>query len=357
MFVAWRDLKVAKGRFLLIGVVVTLITVLVTFLSGLTGGLVEQNISALTSLQADRIVFSAPTGQSATYADSTVTQEQADTWARSTGVTGVDPLGISTAKVAAAGRQQTVTLFGGGPKVHGVNPPSPGHTALSADTAQALGVDVGDTVEIGDRQFVVDLAGGHSWYSHMPVVRLDLGDWRHLASRPGGPTSFATVLAVTSDSQPHALDAADRAAGTSSTSVLRSLTALGSFKSEIGSLLLMVAMLFGISALVVGAFFTVWSIQRQPDVAVLKALGATNRMLTVDALGQAATVLVLGVTTGIAITALLGTLAGAAVPFVVNLLTTLVPGVIMTALGLAGAGVATRSITHIDPLTALGSNR
>jgi hypothetical protein len=65
-----------------------------------------------------------------------------------------------------------------------------------------------------------------------------------------------------------------------SSGVLQSLTALGSFRSEIGSLLLlMVAMLFGISALVVGAFFTVWSIQRQLDVAVLKALGASNRML------------------------------------------------------------------------------
>jgi ABC-type sugar transport system ATPase subunit len=53
----------------------------------------------------------------------------------------------------------------------------------------------------------------------------------------------------------------------------------------------MVAMLFGISALVVGAFFTVWSIQRRPDVAVLKALGASGRMLVVDALGQAAIVL------------------------------------------------------------------
>ena len=34
MFVAWRDLKIAKGRFALIATVVTLITVLVTFLAG-----------------------------------------------------------------------------------------------------------------------------------------------------------------------------------------------------------------------------------------------------------------------------------------------------------------------------------
>ena len=41
------------------------------------------------------------------------------------------------------------------------------------------------------------------------------------------------------------------------------------FKSEVGSLGLMIAMLFGVSALVVGAFFTVWTMQRSGDVAVL----------------------------------------------------------------------------------------
>jgi ABC-type dipeptide/oligopeptide/nickel transport system permease subunit len=38
MFVAWRDMRFATGRFVLIGAVVTLITLLVGFLSGLTAG-------------------------------------------------------------------------------------------------------------------------------------------------------------------------------------------------------------------------------------------------------------------------------------------------------------------------------
>lgn len=355
MFVAWRDLKVAKGRFALIAAVVTLITILVTFLSGLTGGLVEQNISALTSLNADRIVFAVPGGEPATYADSTVTKEQAATWAKRDGVISVDPLGISTARITADGRQQAVTLFGGGPGTQGAGAPGPGHVALSPDTVEALDVKVGDRVQLGDERFVVDTTESDPWYSHMPVARLDLGDWQGIASRPGEPAQFGTVLAVSAHGTDYA--AADTAAGTSSQGLLPSLTALESFKSEIGSLLLMVFMLFGISALVVGAFFTVWSIQRQADVAVLKALGATNRMLTFDALGQAAALLLLGVAAGISVTALLGTLAGAALPFILSPVTTLLPGLIMTMLGLAGAGIATRSITHVDPLTALGSNR
>lgn len=356
MFVAWRDLKVAKGRFALIATVVTLITVLVTFLAGLTGGLAAQNISALTSLDSDRIVFATAGDEQPTFADSVVTQEEADTWAGQAGVTDVKPLGISTARLTAGDRQEAVTLFGGGPGTGSVQAPRPGHLLLGTGTADALGVSEGQQVEVAGRTFAVDTTTDEDlWYSHMPVVYADLDDWRTLATPPGGQAPFATVLGVSGSDVDYA--AADANAGTTSKGVLSSLTALESFKSEIGSLLLMVGMLFGISALVVGAFFTVWSIQRQPDVAVLKALGATNRMLTLDALGQAAVVLALGVTTGITVTSLLGLAVGSALPFVLSPLTTVVPGLIMTALGLAGAGLATRSITRTDPLTALGSNR
>ncbi len=44
--------------------------------------------------------------------------------------------------------------------------------------------------------------------------------------------------------------------------------------------------LFAISALVIGTFFTVWTIQRNGDVAVLKAPGASTPNLLKDALGQ-----------------------------------------------------------------------
>ncbi len=119
----------------------------------------------------------------------------------------------------------------------------------------------------------------------------------------------------------------------------------------------MIAMLFGVSALVVGAFFTVWTMQRAGDVAVLKALGASTPALVRDALGQALVVLLVGVGVGIGLTALLGALAGGALPFVLSPLTTLAPAVVMIALGVLGAAVSLRTVTKSDPLTALGSTR
>lgn len=355
MFVAWRDLRFARGRFVLIGSVVTLITLLVGFLSGLTMGLADQNVSALTGLRADRIVFSAPAdGESLSFADSAVTGADADAWGARPGVDRVSPLGILQLRLGSGEKQTGVALFGAEAGFGSV-PAAAGHLTLPETAAADLGVRAGDSVDLAGSVFTVDSVTVDAWYSHTPVVWLPLPDWQDVATATGRPDAEASVLAVTGADVDYA--AADLATGTTSTGVLASLTALEAFRSEIGSLLLMVTMLFGISALVVGAFFTVWSIQRQPDVAVLKALGASNRMLVLDALGQASVVLVLGVGVGIGLTGVLGALAGSVLPFVLSPLTTLLPAAAMIALGLAGAAFALRSVTAADPLTALGSNR
>ena len=97
--------------------------------------------------------------------------------------------------------------------------------------------------------------------------------------------------------------------------------------------------------------------QRASDIAVLKALGATTASLVRDALGQALVVLTVGIGVGLVAVVGFGTLAGRALPFVLSPLTTLAPAAVMAVLGLAGAGFALRTVTHADPLTALGSNR
>ena len=87
MFVAIRDLRFAKGRFALMGSVVTLITLLVVLLSGLTAGLGRGNTSAITDLPADHLVFSAPAaGQTLAFTDSSIGPYVQGQWARVPGV-------------------------------------------------------------------------------------------------------------------------------------------------------------------------------------------------------------------------------------------------------------------------------
>lgn len=356
MFVALRDLRFARGRFILIGSVVALITVLVGFLSGLTGGLATQNISAVLSIPADRIVFSVQgaDGAAASFADSAISQQQATDWGAADGVTTAEPIGISQTRAEAGDARVAIAVFGVSPGFNATAPSRDGRVSMSAPAADDLGVAAGDDVTIAGSTYTVESVAGEAWYSHTPVVEMTLSDWQAFSAATGTPDAYATVLAVTGSPDWAAVDTAN---STLSHTVLGSLTALSAFRSEIGSLLLMVVMLFGISGLVIGAFFTVWTMQRKGDIAVLKALGASSSSLVRDALGQALIVLLLGIGIGLGLVALFGSLAGTALPFLLSSLTTLLPGVIMVVLGLAGAAFALRSVTSADPLTALGSNR
>lgn len=363
MFVAWRELRFARGRFLLVGAVVALITLLVGFLSGLTGGLAAQNVSAVLALPGDRLVLQQPADGAPSFATSSLDEQAVAGWERADGVGSVVPVGIARSRASAGGDDDAtgVALYGLPKDVEGVGsnpvvdlaPDRDGEVGLSAGAADALGAGTGDTVSIAGRDYTVAEVGDDLWFSHSPVVTMTPRAWSDASERAGG-TGEPTVLAVSGDAD---WDAIGSRTGTEAAGALASLTALESFQSEIGSLGLMIAMLFGISALVVGAFFTVWTMQRAADIAVLKALGATTASLVRDSLGQAAVVLAGGITVGILAVLGLGALAGQALPFVISPLTTLAPAAVMSVLGLAGAAFALRSVTHADPLTALGSNR
>ncbi|MEV0372200.1 FtsX-like permease family protein [Streptomyces sp. NPDC050636] len=359
MFVAWRDLRFAKGRFALMGAVIVLITVLVGLLSGLTAGLGRENTSAITALPADHLVFSAPAGDNAVaFTDSRLPERTVRNWARVPGVRRAEPLGIATAKAEAGGRTAAVSAFGVRPGARlapASGPVGDGAAVLSEKAAASLGVRPGDALTLGGRTVRVAAVSGVAMYSHTPVIWTSLGDWRKLAGGSGG-SGGATVLAL-STTGTAGLAAADKQLGTRTVTTDDALKAIGSYTAENGSLQLMRGFLFAISALVIGAFFTVWTIQRSGDVAVLKALGASTGSLLRDALGQAVVLLVIGTGLGTAVAAGVGAGVSGTVPFVLDPSTVLVPALIMIALGAVGAALSIRRITSVDPLTALGSAR
>ncbi|MHB9757978.1 ABC transporter permease [Streptomyces sp. BYX5S] len=357
MFVAWRDLRFARGRFALMGTVIVLITLLVGLLSGLTAGLARDNTSALTGLPADHLAFARPAdGQSVSFTASTVRPHQWRELAAREGVRSAEPIGIGTVN-AQAGRQTAAVSAFGVREASGLAPDAtaPGTAVLSAKAAEELGAATGDEITLGRATVTVTAVSGDASYSHTPVVWTNLDDWQRIAPT-GGDGERATVVALRTTAAAD-LAAGDEAAGTETTTIDGALSAIGSYQAENGSLQLMRGFLFVISALVVGAFFTVWTIQRSADIAVLKALGSSTRYLLRDALGQAVLMLVAGTAVGTGLAALIGAFVPDTVPFVLEPLTALGPAAVMTVLGLAGAALSVRRITAVDPLTALGSAR
>ncbi len=356
MFVSWRDLRFAKGRFALMGTVVVLITLLVVMLSGLTAGLGRASTSAITGLSADHLVFSAPAeGQGISFTESSIDAATLAAWAEVAGVRRAEPLGISTVKAIAQDRSAALSAFAvdpGSDLAPDGDEVAAGQVVLSTGAAKALDVSKGQRVTVAGRELTVAKISGDATYSHTPVMWTAMTDWERLT--PG--VADATVIALDTDGSTD-LAATDERLQTKTVSLGDSLSAISSYNAENSSLQLMRMMLFAISALVIGAFFTVWTIQRSGDVAVLKALGARTSYLLGDALGQALVLLGVGTTVGTALAVAAGSFAGDSVPFVLEINTMLVPAVIMILLGMAGAALSIRRITSVDPLTALGSTR
>ncbi|MEV0644271.1 ABC transporter permease [Phytomonospora sp. NPDC050363] len=349
MFIAWRDLRFAKGRFALLGGVIALMTLMVVLLTGLTAGLGAASVSAVTALPADHLAFQRPAeGQDIAFATSALPATAVAELAGRPGVESAHGLGVSTGRLDIGGGTAAVTLIGTDPSLYperedGTSP-GPGEAAVTADLAEAHDLAPGARLSLGGRNITVTEIVAETSFNHLPVVYLPLPTWQETTRTDG-----VTAVALTGDpgSTPQTLTVTREDA----------YAAVGGYSSEQGSLTLMRGLLLGVSVLIVGAFFTVWTMQRSQDLAVVRAIGGSRGYLLRDALGQALAVLVIGSATGGAAAAGLGALASRAVPFVLDAQTVGVPVAAMVAVGLLGAAACVRRTTTVDPLTALGAAR
>ncbi|WP_026556362.1 ABC transporter permease [Arthrobacter sp. 35W] len=370
MFLALRDIRFAKGRFALMGGVVALISLLLVLLSGLTAGLGNQSTSALANLGApsgklvDRIAFGAPGANDpeVSFTESQVTGAQMDAWSATDGVASASALGISQTRFQGSGDAKgtaNVAVFGVAPDSSlAPAPVADGAVVISSSVAKDLGLAPGDMATVGGRELRISAVTADDWYSHTPVVWTSLQDWSALAHL-SDPEQVGTAVAVVYNDGVDGTAvaaAADDAAHTTSTTRTGAFQGLGGYKSENGSLLMMQGFLYGISALVIVAFLTVWTVQRTRDIAVLKAMGASSGYLLRDALTQAALVLLAGAAAGGLVGLAGGMAAAKAAPFLISPATVLLPVAGIVLLGLAGAALAVRRVTKVDPLLALGGS-
>jgi hypothetical protein len=107
------------------------------------------------------------------------------------------------------------------------------------------------------------------------------------------------------------------------------------YSAETSTLTLIQVFLYAISALVVGAFSTVWTIHRRHELAVLRAIGASRAYLLRDGLAQALLILLagcaIGVLTGVGVGALV---SGGDVPFALETPAVLTAAGLLITLGL-----------------------
>jgi putative ABC transport system permease protein len=380
VFIAVRDLAFARGRFLLMGVVITLIAFLTTLLSGLSAGLIKNNISGLMELPYTHIAFEYD--DQPTYRATLVERAWWEGWAKKAGVKAMEPLGHTVFNARGASDEPLeLVLWGVRPGSFTEPPVTSGEPLGPLDNgvivSQLLadkGVKIGDTIVL-DRVLtelqVIGITTERN-IGHIPIVFAPLPKWQEATYGPPGGMppgekfpdvvyDYVSVIALQLDEtlDADAIEAIDEELGTVTLpKVDASYRASTGYIEEVRSVSLIQNALILISAVVVGAFFTIWTIQRTQEIGLVKALGASNAYLLRDSLGQALLLLATGTAIGLGAALWIGQfLMKTGRPFMYVPGTVAAAVIALLAAGLIGGALSIRLITRVDPIIALGSNR
>ncbi len=360
MFVALRDLWFARGRFALVGVVIGLVAMMATLLSGLANGLVDDGISGLRQLPLTHLAFQP--GATSTFSRSNLTEANLAAWEGHDGIEA-SPVGASFFNARRAdGSTIDLALFGVTADSFLV-PPGEARTSLEGPPGlilshrfQEQGLQVGDELTVVGIEQTLPVLGFTftGSYGHVNIAFSSLETWQGLLYGDNAGDRFSAIAIRADNTADFA--AIDAAAGTQVETKAAAYAGSPGFSGETQTMSLIRSFLLMISALIVGAFFTVWTVQRAGEIGQLKALGASSGYVARDALGQMAIVLVAATVGGAAIAVGLGQLVGSStVPFRLETAPILTSVGLLVAFGLVGCLIAVRRITAVDPIVALRS--
>ncbi|PIE33356.1 MAG: ABC transporter permease [Ilumatobacter coccineus] len=359
MFFTIRDLRVNKGRFALVGSVIALIALMTTLLSGLANGLVDDGISGLRALPLNHLAFGP--GAHSTFSRSTLTNDHLEPWLDADGVEA-SALGVSLVNAQRSdGTTIDIALFGV-PTDSFLAPRDEARQALKTRGIVLSHEFLNAGVEIGEELTIVGVdeklpvlgftyAGA---YGHVDIGFTSLTTWQGLiyGNTPNGRFS---AIALRSDDTV-ALTKLATESGTEVVTKTESYQGSPGYAAEQTTMSLIRVFLLAISALIVGAFFTVWTIQRTRQIGLLKALGASDATVVGELIAQMAIVIVVSTALGALIAIGLGQLAsGSAIPFHLEPTPVIQSLVLLIVLGLAGCLAALRRITAVEPIIALGA--
>ena len=375
MFIALRDLTFARGRFLLMGLVIALVAFLVTILSGLSAGLIKNNISGLIALQATHMAFEYNDHPS--YRNTMVERYMWEGWREQSGVVLAEPMGHTVFNARTeSDKPLELTIWGLVPGSF-IEPTVDAGEQLGALENGVIisgllvddkGLGIGDTI-ILDRVLtelkVIGIVNDERNIGHLPIVYTPLPKWQEATyGPPGGPPpgeklpdilfDFVSVIALQLEEGVDTV-ALDDELETVTLDRQGFYEASTGYTEEIFSVRMIQWFLVIISAVVLGAFFTIWTIQRTKEIGLVKALGASNAYLMRDALGQAIILMLIGTGVGLGLAWWIGKafMAGAG-PFMYESGMVLSSMLLLMVAGLIGAALSINRIAAVDPMIALG---
>ncbi len=370
MFLALREIKHSKMKFLMIIVIFVLMAWLVFILSGLGNGLSSLAASSFKNMNADYVLFEQ--GSKSSMSKSLLSGQLVEELEKMPDVSAAAPMGGSMATALKGDSRKNedkvdIAILGILPgsflepavtegKPLGAASP----TGVIVDTSmKEEGFKLGDTFKLDGMEEALTITGfvEDQTYNHLPAVFIPISEWRKIAfAAPGSDKGIeAPVNAIMlqgPDIDPEAINAA--LANTDTVTRSEAVQGLPGYKEENGSIMMMLGFSLVISAFVLGVFFYVMTMQKTNQFGIMKAIGAKNGFLIRSIMSQVLVLSLVSILIGILLTYGTAAIMPQGMPFKLESSLVMVYSFVLLMIALLSPLVSVRKITKIDPLQALG---
>ncbi|MEM7128001.1 MAG: ABC transporter permease [Chloroflexota bacterium] len=391
LYLALKEIRHNKGRFILISLIVTLITTLVLFIAALAQGLADSNKEYIESLTGELIVYqsnvelsipSSRLGRSKTnqirrvegvadagqigFASATIVfDRQVDGAAAQDGSSIQEPLDVSLIGVESGHPGEPIVISGsplGRNRSNGV--------IIDENAFMRRDIQLGDTITIkstqGTQEEFYDLTvvgiAGRQLYQFNPSLVLPYLTWEKV--RPQANVSeqseelVSNVVAVRTTQDATPSDVAQRLVNeVEDIEVVDRVTAyesLPGYAAQQSTLNTQRFFTLFIGILVIGGFFQIQTLQKVALIGMLKAIGASNVTVAVATVAQILIVNVIGVLIGGAICYALALSFPVEIPVRFSGNSVASALILLLIIGPVGGLVSVWSLLKVEPLTALG---
>ena len=358
MFLAINEIKDAKLRYSLIVGLLTLVSYLMFFLSGLAFGLIDQNRSSIDHWNADTVLLSSEANKTLALSNLKLSDKE------SLSVNNVEPFSqmvtvAMTEKNLNEDVKQKVSIFGVNngsflipPVIQGRTFEAKNEVVIEKSLSEKEGFAIGDTIKTANSDTELKIVGytEKSRFNVAPVIYMNINDFQILKYGVSKTTDNPTINAFVVKGELKDYDSSIF----QKVSIADFINELPGYSAQILTFGLMIGFLIVISAIIIGIFMYVLTIQKTPIFGIMKAQGISNGIIGISVLSQTFLLSLVGSILGLVGTWGTSLVLPSAVPFLGNGLYYSVIFVSLIIFSLIGTLFSVLAIRKIDPLKAIG---
>lgn len=370
MYLAIKELKHAKFRYVMMSIIIILIAWLVFILSGLGNGLSTLSAATVKNLDADYVVYEKSAG--ATFSKSIMSGNLIDDIKKNkdvedAAVFGSSMAAISKEKTDESSKKTDVAIVGitAGSFIEpnviegkqlSINKK---YGVIANSNLKDAGYKVGDEILVSNSKLKLNIIGfvENETFNHLPVLFTNMDTWRdYQFAAPESDNGVINPVQAITLKAPN-LDATKlnkEIKGIETVTKNVAVQGMPGYKEETGTIIMMLAFLIVISAFVIAVFFYVITIQKTPQFGVMKAIGASNRFISKAIVAQVFILSSFGILAGVGLTYLTALAFPKNMPFDLDAKLVVLYAVALLIISLLSSIISVRQVTKIDPLTALG---